>query len=204
MKYQLICTGRMLDGVEKDQALAEIKRITRLSEERIERELLSGRPKKLISSTDEEKITRLSHALRNAGLDVEVKTSGDVSAWRPYQQQDAEPPEGVVTDSALGPSFRWQRWLLTSFLLLLLSMAGASGYAWYWLQQPLPAAVDVAEKALFDDSLVAIGLIDVEKLVVLERYWFGDVDPHALPVDETRRGVLKEAFYRSRPLQGKS
>lgn len=194
MKYRLISSGRLQEGVEKQQALAEIKRITGLSEAKIEQALLSGRPKKVISSTDKEKITALYHALQDAGLDVEFKAVSDAPANPQARKRDAGSTREAGRQASSGNRLPWKRWAVASLFLILISAAAASGYAWYWLQRPLPPAVAAAEKALFDGNLVAIGLIDVEKLVTLERYWFGELDPDALPVAEAQKGLLEALF----------
>jgi hypothetical protein len=192
MKYRLISTGRLREGVDRARALAGIKKATGLGESKIERELLSGRPKKLISSPDKEKITALYHALQDAGLEVEFITDAEILSKPKSQKPD--PKTAATNHPSQGSPLRWKRWLAASLLLILLSLASAGGYTWYWLQRPLPPAVAVAEKALFDNGLVVIGLVDVEKLVTLERDWFGGLDPNALPVDEKQQGLLKELF----------
>ncbi|WP_339134716.1 MAG: hypothetical protein WGN25_16105 [Candidatus Electrothrix sp. GW3-4] len=73
MKYQLISSGRLLAGSEEKESIAQIQRITKLSETQVWKSLLNDKPKKLLSSYDKEKIKKASLALRKAGLEVKVR-----------------------------------------------------------------------------------------------------------------------------------
>ncbi|MCI5162074.1 MAG: hypothetical protein D3917_08635 [Candidatus Electrothrix sp. AX5] len=73
MKYQLISSGHLLVGSEEKESIARIQRITKLSEEQVWKSLLNGKPRKLLSSDDKEKIKKAALALRRAGLEVKVQ-----------------------------------------------------------------------------------------------------------------------------------
>lgn len=79
--------------------------------------------------------------------------------------------------------------------LLAALLVGAAGYAWYWLQRPLPAQMEAAENALFDGELVAVGWLDVERLLTLQQLWFGAPDPAALGVDDAQQALLDKLFH---------
>ncbi|MES9969246.1 MAG: hypothetical protein ABW092_04380 [Candidatus Thiodiazotropha sp.] len=166
MKYQLISKGRLLEGMQEAPSIEQIGRLTGLSEERIRQTLLSGRPAKLMSASSREKLMDLHRDLREAGLEVEI------------------------VSKVLG----WKRLAVASLVVLLLAVVAVAAFAWHWLHRPFPAEVASVENALFDEKLVAIGVIDVEKLVALDRYWFGDLDAQALPVDEQRKRLLDDLF----------
>lgn len=84
-------------------------------------------------------------------------------------------------------------WIGTIFVFLFLTIGGA-GYVWHFLNRPFPPEIEVAENALFDGTLVGIGLVDVEKSIFLERYWFGDFDPKALPMNDMQQGLMEKLF----------
>jgi len=194
MKYRLISKGRLLDGVDRAQVLARLSRATRMSAAQVEKDLLSGTRTTLVSSTDNDKLTRLHRVLRDAGLDVEMRSEPDASPEKPAHEQRACSEGPSTPPPARRPPSSWSRWTLASLVFLVLCVAGLAAYAWHWLNRPLPPQVLAAESALFDDGLVAVGLIDVEKLLTLKRYWFGDLDPAALPVDEDKRDLVETLF----------
>ena len=84
--------------------------------------------------------------------------------------------------------------LVALLLLLAALLLGVATTAWYWLHRDLPAEMSAAENALFDGSLVAIGVVDVERLVTLERLWFGTPDAGAIPVGDEQGKILKTLF----------
>ncbi|MGB5687024.1 MAG: hypothetical protein WBM35_14540 [Candidatus Electrothrix sp.] len=208
MKYQLISSGRLLIGPKEKESIARIQRITQLSEEHVRKSLLNGTPKKLLSSDDKEKIKKAALALRQAGLEVTIKVRLPASAARTEGPGDIAPNKENVEKEridSLPPSlarkkiasakkkFRFRRLgcSLVFLLLLLFTLAsGAIGYAWYWLYRPLPTGVAAAEQALFDGNLIMAGLVNVKKLTVLEQYWFGELDPKALPFDTQQQGLF--------------
>lgn len=73
MEYHLISQGRLFTGAKEKDCIVMIQRITKLSEEQVRKTLLNGRPRKLFSSDDKEKVKKFSQAYRKAGLDVEIK-----------------------------------------------------------------------------------------------------------------------------------
>lgn len=73
MEYHLISQGRLFTGAKEKECIVMIQRITKLSEEQVRKTLLNGRPRKLFSSDDKEKVKKFSQAYRKAGLDVQIK-----------------------------------------------------------------------------------------------------------------------------------
>ncbi|CAK8725115.1 Ribosomal protein L7/L12 C-terminal domain-containing protein [Candidatus Electrothrix laxa] len=73
MEYQLICQGRLLAGAKKKECVGRIQRITKLSEEKVLTTLLNGRPRKMFSSRDKNRVEKFGHAFRNAGLDIIIQ-----------------------------------------------------------------------------------------------------------------------------------
>lgn len=73
MEYHLISQGRLFTGAEEKECIVMLQRITKLSEEQVRKTLLNGRPRKLFSSDDKEKVKKFSQAYRKAGLVVEIK-----------------------------------------------------------------------------------------------------------------------------------
>lgn len=73
MEYHLISQGRLFTGAKEKECIVMIQRITKLSEEQVRKTLLNGRPRKLFSSDDKEKVKKFSQAYRKAGLDVLIK-----------------------------------------------------------------------------------------------------------------------------------
>ncbi|MCW5212742.1 hypothetical protein VU04_07505 [Desulfobulbus sp. TB] len=69
----MISQGRLFTGAKEKDCIVMIQRITKLSEEQVRKTLLNGRPRKLFSSDDKEKVKKFSQAYRKAGLDVEIK-----------------------------------------------------------------------------------------------------------------------------------
>lgn len=196
MNYVLIANGRLLAGSDEAASLDQIMRITRLSEEKVREKLLSGRRTKLTSSADQEKITKIYHALREAGLDIDMIPVEDAPA-KPVPSPDSSArPSSVppVSPEAKRKPSGWKRGVAVSLVLLLIAAAGVGGYAWYWLHRPLPPEVVAAENALFDGELVAIGVVDIKKLAAIDTYWFGGFDPDALPLDAQKRSLLDDLF----------
>ena len=192
MKYQLICLGRLRRGVQEEESVAQIMRITKLSEEQVRQLLLIGKAKKLTSSPDKAKLDELYRALKNAGLEVEIRQWVEKGG---QSQKNSDSSRAMAEATQPQPNgYSGRRWAAISLLLLFIFSVGAAGYVWHWLHRSLPTEVTVAENALFDGNLVAIALVDVEKLVALERYWFGGIDVNALPVDEEKKGLLEELF----------
>ncbi|MCI5124447.1 MAG: hypothetical protein D3925_08230, partial [Candidatus Electrothrix sp. AR5] len=207
MKYQLISSGHLLVGSKEQESIARIQRITKLSEDQVRKSLLHGKPRKLLSSDDKEKVKKAALALRQAGLEVKIKVRqpastektegpGDIAPNKENgkakkERIDSLPPSLARKKSTPAKKkFRFGRCLVSFLLLLIILTSGAIGYAWYWLYRPLPTGVAAAEQALFDGNLVMTGLVDVKKLTLLERYWFGELDPQALPLDTQQQGVL--------------
>lgn len=50
--------------------------------------------------------------------------------------------------------------------------------------------MEAAENALFDGELVAVGWLDVERLLTLQQLWFGAPDPAAPGVDDAHQALL--------------
>jgi hypothetical protein len=73
MKYQLICQGRLVAGVNKKKCIDRIQRITKLSEEKVLTTLLNGRPRKIFTSNDKYRVKKFGHAFHNAGLDIVIQ-----------------------------------------------------------------------------------------------------------------------------------
>ncbi|MCI5115129.1 MAG: hypothetical protein D3920_05235 [Candidatus Electrothrix sp. AW2] len=73
MEYHLISQGRLFTGAKEKECIVMLQRITKLSEEQVRKTLLNGRPRKLFSSDDKEKVKKFSQAYRKAGLVVEIK-----------------------------------------------------------------------------------------------------------------------------------
>lgn len=194
MEYRLTCTGRLLDGVDRNQALPLIARALGLTEAQVEREILTGTSGALVAATNREKLERLHAAFRKAGLDVGLEAVTEASDGSPSTYAPVEPEATPARSFRQDHRFGLKWWVLAPALVILLSAAGVAGYAWHWLNRPMPPEIHAAEDALFDGSLVAIGLVDVEKLVALKTYWFGDVDPNQLPVAEEKKGLLQELF----------
>ncbi|WPD22997.1 MAG: hypothetical protein SD837_00240 [Candidatus Electrothrix scaldis] len=210
MKYQLFSSGRLLAGSEEKESIARIQRITKLSAEQIRKSLLNGKPKKLLASDDKEKIKRAALAFHKAGLEVKVQISQAPAHAPPAEAKKNDDPGNIAPNKEKGPPEKvridtvprsaasnrtkkkrsYARCLLSFLLFLIILVGGASGYAWYWLHRPLPAGVLAAEQALFDGNLIIAGLIDVKKLTLLERYWFGELDPQALPLETRQQGLL--------------
>ncbi len=90
MKYQLISSGRLLVGSEEQKSINRIQRITKLSEEQVQKSLLNDKPKKLFSSDDKEKVKKAALTLRRAGLEVKVQVRQAPTAER------AEGPGGIA------------------------------------------------------------------------------------------------------------
>ncbi|MCI5141098.1 MAG: hypothetical protein D3909_05095, partial [Candidatus Electrothrix sp. ATG1] len=73
MKYQLVSSGYLKAESEEKESIARIQRITKLSEDQIQKTLLNGKPKILRSSDNKEKIKKATLALHKAGLEVKIK-----------------------------------------------------------------------------------------------------------------------------------
>ncbi|MCI5188389.1 MAG: hypothetical protein D3905_01075 [Candidatus Electrothrix sp. AS4_5] len=69
----MISQGRLFTGAKEKECIVMLQRITKLSEEQVRKTLLNGRPRKLFSSDDKEKVKKFSQAYRKAGLVVEIK-----------------------------------------------------------------------------------------------------------------------------------
>ncbi|WLE96443.1 MAG: hypothetical protein QTN59_17385 [Candidatus Electrothrix communis] len=202
MKYQLISSGRLLVGSEEQKSIHQIQRITRLSEEQIRKSLLNGKPKKMLSSDDKKKVKKAALALRQAGLEVKIQVRQTPSeaetdgpgAIAPSKEKRQTKKERIdYLPFPVAPAKKKTRFgrCLVYFFLLLLTLASAGiGYGWYWLYRPLPAGVAAAEQALFDGNLVIAGLVDFKKITLLEQYWFGELDPKALPLDSQQQRLL--------------
>jgi hypothetical protein len=91
MKYQLISSGRLLVGSEEKESIARIQRITKLPEEQVRKSLLNGKPKKLLSSDDKEKVKKAALALRRAGLEVKVQVRQSPTVERVEGPGDISP-----------------------------------------------------------------------------------------------------------------
>jgi hypothetical protein len=91
-------------------------------------------------------------------------------------------------------SIHLKYWLGIVIVLLLVVVSGVVGYLSKKLNSPLPEEIIAAENALFDGNLVSVGLIDVEKLVLLDRYWFGELDPDALPLNDDQKSLMGKLF----------
>lgn len=80
-------------------------------------------------------------------------------------------------------------------VLLLLVIGGIIGFGWYWFNKPVSGEVLTAENALADENLLLIGHVDVERLLTLNRYWFGELDSDAIPIaNDQQQHVLKALF----------
>lgn len=203
MKYHLICQGHLLVGAKKKESIAHIQRITKLSEEKVRHSLLNGKPRTLFSSSDQDKVKKFGQALRTAGLDVQIQSDSKKPSKK--KSPPIQPRSGLSRKKGLKKTKRmhmqpqakkscWSR-CFTTLLLLFLLFAGAAGYGWHWLyRRPLPTPTLTAEQALFDGNVVLTGLVDVDKLVTLERFWFGKLDLKTLPLDEEQQGVLADLF----------
>jgi len=91
MKYQLISSGRLLVGSEEQKSINRIQRVTKLPEEQVRKSLLNGKPKKLFSSDDKEKVKKAALALRQAGLEVKVQVRQAPSAEKAEGPGDIAP-----------------------------------------------------------------------------------------------------------------
>ncbi len=79
-------------------------------------------------------------------------------------------------------------------ILLLAVVAGAAAIGWYWLNRPISADALAIEAAVADGSLVAIGHVDVERIVELKTRWFGSDDSGAVPIPEEHKALLEKLF----------
>jgi hypothetical protein len=174
MEYRLICNGRLLPGTDVSKALAALRELTGFSDEQIQAKLLSGKRGKLKSAPDEDKLEVLRKRFLEAGLDVVLEPS------------PAAPRQSAAPAAKRGRGAR----LGIAAAVVLLLCAGAAGYAWYWLTAPLPAQIHNAEAALADGHLIAIGHVDVGKLMTLQHYLLGELDPAALPVADAEKDLL--------------
>lgn len=78
--------------------------------------------------------------------------------------------------------------------LLLVVLFGVAatvvGLAWTWFVQSPPSEVRSAEDALADGDLAAIAYVNVDKLRLLRRHWFGEADPKSLPLETPETDLL--------------
>lgn len=168
--YALFSNGKLLPGADEENALRAVLQIYQITEEQARGAFLSGRRRKLRSSNDDAKLRALCDRLRASGLDVEV-VSIAVSARK------AKVRHSVVAAS-----------------LLLLLMGGAAGFAWQWLYGIPPPSLLRAETAMADGRLLAIGHIDVGKIVLLSDLVLGGADPAALPGSGEKKQLLGRLF----------
>ncbi|MDT8383905.1 MAG: hypothetical protein RRB22_05780 [Gammaproteobacteria bacterium] len=189
MEYKLICSGKLLSGADETVAIAELRALTGLSEKEIHLKLLTGKQAKLRSSANQAKIEALYRAFRKAGLDVELVSAPGMAATS--GNTGNTPASQPVPQSPWG---RKRQLIAAAALALLLFISGAAAYAWYWLSAPLPATAQMAEAAIADGRMVAIAHVNAEKLLELQHYLFGELDPDALPVDSTDKAVMDELF----------
>lgn len=127
-----------------------------------------------------------------AGPDVAAQTESAPFVEADAKLDTAKTPAATPPTAAVHTGGRSRVGIAAALLLLL--VAAVVGYGWYWLRSPLPAGALDTEQALADGRLVSIGHINVEKLVQLQRYLFGELDTAALPIDGKQQDLLTELF----------
>lgn len=177
MRYTLYSNGKLLDGASEEKALQALLKISHASEEEAREKFLSGRRKKISSSENGERLKKITKYLRQAGLDVELVCISEASTRT-----------GKRVKKGL------KRSLAASLLLMLLIVGALGAYAWYWLYKTVPGPLLIAEEALADGNMVALGYMDVEKLEFLDKYLLGGMDPGAIPMSDDKRDIVEKLF----------
>jgi hypothetical protein len=211
-KYKLVCNGRLLDGADEQKALLTISKIARVSEEQAKKICLSGRRIKLGSADDRDKLDKLCLILRNAGVDVEVVADAPPEAppesestsrspasaeAQPESELENQPAPGAKAPKSRAGRFRiaGRSYIIIAAVALLFIVVGSiGGYGWYWLYMTVSPQLVKAEQVVADGNLVAVAYIDVEKAVVLGDHIFGEPDPNALPVSDSKKKLLERLF----------
>jgi len=207
MAYKLISNGQLLEGANEAIALKAIAKVARLSEAKARKIFLSGRRIKVSSSAERIMLDKISNYLRKAGVDVEVievpeasdkpveatvEKTAAVAATDMAESVDCDKPENSESDKKITKQL--PRMLAAVFAVMFVMVIGVAGYGWYWLYLTPSQALMQAENALADGNLVAVGYVDVEKVVVINDHILGETDPGALPVSETKRDLIKQLF----------
>ncbi len=204
MTYKLISNGQLLKSANEKIALQAIAKVTRLSSEKSREIFLSGRRIKVSSAPERETLDKVCALLRKAGVDVEVVKTSDVMLENPLATEAStqsieapEPTQSVDTqqpDDMPANKVKRSHLLVTMLALLVIFITAAAGYGWYWLYLSESKTLLQAENTLADGNLVAVGYIDVEKMVVLNEHMLGGADPNALPVSKSSHDLLKRLF----------
>ncbi|MDH3999466.1 MAG: hypothetical protein OET90_11595, partial [Desulfuromonadales bacterium] len=181
--FRIVTYGELAEGFDRQSIEAALAKLCKYSPERLSK-VFSGEKFVFKSNVDSDTAKRYQRALGQTGIICHVEA---MPATAPKQK--ASTPK-----LASKPSRRKLKLFLFALVALLLILLISASFLWRGLHRPLPAEVTIAEDALFDGNLLAIGHIDVEKLVFLDRFWMGELDPNALPLDNKQLGLLSKLF----------
>ncbi len=178
-EYKVLFKGRLLDGFSKEQVVANIARLTKISEEKVEKKFFSGKAVIIRRDHDKTHAQKLQQLFTNAGLEVVILT--DLAQISNHQSESpgAETKTEKLTRELKKTLQKRKRPMLAIVLWAVLTVISINLWNKYNISVDVPDEIVNFEQSLANESLVFLAHVNFERLISLQNYFVADLD--ALP-----------------------
>lgn len=189
-KYKVVFKGRLRTGFDKEQVIANIVRLTKIPEEKIEQKFFSGKAVIIRRAHDEQHAQKLQQLFFSAGLEVIILK--DIARQRQAEKMASKEltKKDFLTQELKKELTKTvktrKRPILAIILWLILIAIGINLWNKFDVSVDVPDQVISIEQSLANESLVFLAHANIERLLSLQDYFVDD--PEALP-------GIKSNFY---------
>ena len=182
-EYKVVFKGLLREGFTKAQVIANIVRLTKIPEEKINQKFFSGKAVIIRRAHDETHAQKLQQLFFNAGLEVVI-----LKDMAQQEQRDKQASKEVTKKDFLKQELKTElkktvktrkRPILAMVLWLILIVIAYELWTEFDISVEVPDEIVSIEQSLANESLVFLAHVNVQRLLSLQDYFVDD--PNALP-----------------------
>ena len=194
-QYRVVFKGKLLEGFSKADVIKNIARLTKISEEKIEKKFFSGKAVVIRRAHDQAHAQKLQQLFTKAGL-VVIILKDELKAEPIDQHEEKEKTSRVVIEKELREIKKnvqqRKRPILFAVAAIIIISVLLSLWNRFNISVETPETVLAIEQSLANEALVFMAHVNVERLLSLQSYLVDD--PKALPgTDSTLHNKLRKA-----------